>query len=500
MSSARPDAGLPAPPRPAARAGGAGWRSPFGVRLALSYAALFAVSAAVLLGLAYAAYGFVLARQDAAYLRDQLGAVERVYAAGGVDGVRRYAARLQADDRGEEVLIRIAGRGGAVRLLVLPDAWRPGDVGALDGPLGQTPAVIVNARERQTLDVLARRLASGDGLQVGFSSDERDDALEALPRVFPVVAVPLVLLALLGGGVMAARALRPVRRIVATLEAITDTGDVRRRAPVEPERGELADLLRLFNRTLDRVEALVDRLGHTLDDVAHDLRTPLTAVRGTAELALRRDREPEAYRAALARVVEAAEAAQDTLDTVLDVAEAESGALHLDLAPVDLDGLARDVADLYELAASEKNVTLSADLGRGGAVRADAARLRRALANLVDNAVKYTPPGGRVTVTTGRDAGRPGGAEAWVAVRDTGAGIAPDELERVWDRLYRSERTRHERGLGLGLGLARAIAEAHGGRVTAESGVGEGSTFTLALPVDGPGGAASGGAANLSVL
>ena len=474
MSSERPNTpipgagGLGAGPRV-----GATWRSPYGVRLALTYALLFGLSAAALLGIAYAAFGAVLVRQDAAYLRDQTGAVERVYRSDGLAGVRQYAAALKADDRGEEILIRIASSTGEQRLLVLPDAWEPEDVAALDA----APSVIANERERQTLDVLSRQLPSGGNLQVGFSSDERDDALEVLPRVFPWLAVPLVLLALIGGWFMAGLALRPVRHLVGTLEAITATGDVHRRAAVPEAEGELADLLRLFNRTLDRVEALVDQTGGTLDDVAHDLRTPLTAIRGTAELALSRDREPEAYRTALARVVEATEAAQGTLDTVMEAAEAEAGALVLDLDPLDLDALARDVADLYELVASDKNVALELLSGDAGTVQGDARRLRRALANLVDNAVKYTPSGGRVELATGRDE-----AGAWVAVADTGVGIEARDLPRVFDRLYRAEATRHERGLGLGLGLARAIAEAHGGSLAVESAPRKGSRFTLHVP------------------
>ena len=285
-----------------------------------------------------------------------------MYAQDGLAGVRRYAAALQADDRGEEILVRVTDAGGALRLVVLPDAWEPGDLAALDGPPAGAPATLDNARENQTLDMLTRALApDGSGwLQVGFTSDERDDTLEALPRVFPFVAVPLVLLALLGGWFMASRALRPVRRLVGTLEAITATGDVHRaRARRAGARASWRTCSGLFNRTLDRVEALVGQLGGTLDDVAHDLRTPLTAIRGTAELALSRDRQPDEYRNALARVVEATEAAQGTLDTVMEAAEAEAGALALDLAPLDLDALSRDVADLYDLVADEKGVALA---------------------------------------------------------------------------------------------------------------------------------------------
>jgi len=179
-------------------------------------------------------------------------------------------------------------------------------------------------------------------LQVGLNSDERDDVLEAFPRVFPFLAVPLLLLAVLGGVVMARHALRPVRQLVGTLEAIAATGDVRERAPTAEAGGEFADLGGLFNRMLDRIEGLVDRLRATLDDVAHDLRTPLTAIRGTAELALQRDRDAEAYRSALARIAEGAGAAETTLTTVLDAAEADAGALRLDRQWLDLDTIAAD--------------------------------------------------------------------------------------------------------------------------------------------------------------
>lgn len=473
MSSGRPER------RPLASTAGVLRRNPLGVRLTLGYALLFALSAVTLFGLAYGVLGAYLRQQDEAFLHDQLRAVEAVYERDGLAGVRRHAAALQADDRGEEVLVRVADADNETRFLSLADEWEPGDLGALTERLPREGARIEiwNDREQQDLDVLTRRLPTGDVLQVGINSDERDDVLEAFPRVFAFVAVPLVLLALLGGWFMASRALRPVRQLVSTLEAIAATGDVRRRAPTASVQGEFADLFRLFNRMLERIEALVGRLRDTLDDVAHDLRTPLTALRGTAELALQRDREPEAYRTALARVVEASGSASATLDTVLDVAEAEAGALSLDLEPTDLDAVVADVADLYGLVAEGEDVVLAVEPGGAGTVRADGRRLRRALANLVDNAVKYTPPGGRVTLTTGRE---PGGA--WVAVRDTGVGITPEELPLVWDRLYRSERTRHERGLGLGLSLARAIVEAHGGRVTAESAEGEGSIFTVFLP------------------
>ena len=473
MSSASPE-----PPRPVARVQAAWRRNTLGLRLTLGYALLFALSAAVLFGLIYALLGQILREQDEAFLRTQLRVIAEAYTADGLAGVRRQAAALRGDDRGEEVLIRVAGADGGTALLVPPDEWEPSDLAPLEGrPAHEERFVLWNEEEGQEAVVLTLRLPDGALLQVGMSSDERDDVLESFPRVFVVVTLPVLLLALLGGAFMAHRALRPVRRLTQTLEAIVATGDVRERAPAPEAQGELADVFRLFNQTLDRIEALVAHLGGTLDAIAHDLRTPITRLRGTAELALQNARDADAYREALAQALDAAEAVTATLDTIMDVAEAEAGALPLHVAPVPLADLAADVADLYGLVAEERGIALDVEIGDPGVAAVDAGRMRQALANLVDNALKYTPAGGRVVLGVDRDA-----EGVRVTVRDTGPGIAPEELPRIWDRLYRGEASHHTRGLGLGLSLVRAIAAAHGGRVDVASAPGEGTTFTLRLP------------------
>lgn len=458
-------------------------RNTLGLRLTLGYALLFALSAVALFALTYALLGHFLQEQDEAFLQTQLRLVEEAYAQGGVAAVQRHAASLRADDRGEEVLIRIADSANRTRLLVPADEWEPRDLRALERtpPRANVRQRLWHEREDESAEVVTRRLPGGDVLQVGMTSDERDDVLESFPRVFVVISLPLLLLALFGGAFMAYRALRPIRRLVTTLDALVTTGDVRARAPAPDEQGEFAELFRLFNRMLDRIEALVARLRGTLDDVAHDLRTPMTRLRGAAEVALQQERDPEAYRDALARIVEASEAATATLDAIMEAAEAEAGMIRLHREPVAVADLVQSVADLYDLVAEEKAVTFETGVEEAGHASLDRRRMRQALANLVDNAVKYTPPGGRVTVEA-----RYADGATRIAVRDTGVGIGDDELPRIWDRLYRSERTRHERGLGLGLSFVRAIVEAHGGHVAVESEPGSGSTFTVVLPASPP--------------
>jgi signal transduction histidine kinase len=161
----------------------------------------------------------------------------------------------------------------------------------------------------------------------------------------------------------------------------------------------------------------------------------------------------------------------------MDISEAETGTMRLQLEPVNLAELARQAVDLYEDLAEDRRLSIDVDAKEDVWVRGDRSRLRQVLANLVDNAVKYTPAGGRIELRTERD-----GPEAVVTVEDTGTGIAPEELPRIWERLYRGDKSRSERGLGLGLSLVRAIVQAHDGTVTAQSRLGAGSAFQVRLP------------------
>jgi signal transduction histidine kinase len=166
------------------------------------------------------------------------------------------------------------------------------------------------------------------------------------------------------------------------------------------------------------------------------------------------------------------------LDTLMDISEAETGTMRLTLADVPLHSLVAEVAGVYEDVAEDKSITIGTSVEPGLTVRADRDRLRQVLANLLDNAVKYTPAGGRVDL---RALGE--GDAVKIIVADTGPGIAPHDLPRIWERLYRGDQSRTERGLGLGLSLVRAIVTAHNGTVEVQSEAGKGSVFTVRLPI-----------------
>jgi signal transduction histidine kinase len=297
--------------------------------------------------------------------------------------------------------------------------------------------------------------------------------------VLGLVTLSIVIVALTGGWLATHSALQPIRRLTATVRRIIRTGRTDSRVPLAGTHDAIDELTVLFNAMLDRIEGLVTAMRGALDNVSHDLRTPLTRLRGTAEMALASAPDIERYREALAECVEEADRVLVMLNTLMDISEAESGAMQLTREAVALEEVVARAVDLYRDVAEAKGVTLTVSAtDREAIVSGDRTRLEQVAANLLDNAVKYTPPGGRVEVAVGRD-----GSNAQLGVSDTGPGIPPSELPRIWDRLFRGDASRSERGLGLGLSLVKAIVEAHGGTVAVESRPGRGATFTVTLPL-----------------
>jgi signal transduction histidine kinase len=274
------------------------------------------------------------------------------------------------------------------------------------------------------------------------------------------------------------KALRPIGELARATQGVIDSGDLALRVRTRGTGDALDDLAALFNQMLTRQESLVRAMKESLDNVAHDLRTPLARLRAGAELALREADGTPRSQEALAEAIEESDRVLAMMTTLMDITGAETGAMRLDRHVEDLAAIVREAVDLYDIVSSERGVHIVTRLSPGVLVLVDRARMRQACANLIDNAVKYTGSGGRVEVTVLRD-----DDTALIRVLDTGRGIAPEDRSRVWERLYRGDHSRSERGLGLGLSLVKAVIEAHGGRVAVESEVGAGSTFEVRLPI-----------------
>jgi len=327
-----------------------------------------------------------------------------------------------------------------------------------------------------------RQLPSGVTIIVGGDAKEREDILQEFKRIFLGITASVILVGVAVGALLANRALAPVRDLVATVASIS-RGSMSARVPTRGSGDELDELASLFNSMLDRISTLIQGMRDALDNVAHDLRTPLTRAKAVVETALQTKLDARDLREALMDIAEENERIQTTLTTLMDISEAETGTMRLDIRPVDLAGLIEEGAEIYEYLAQEKGIVLATDAPPGLYASADPGRVRQVLANLLDNALKYSKPGGRVSMNGINRDGR-----VLVTVRDEGEGVPASDIPRIFERLYRGDKSRSHRGLGLGLSLVQAVLKAHGGDITVESEVGRGSSFTFSLPAAGQGG------------
>lgn len=318
-------------------------------------------------------------------------------------------------------------------------------------------------------DVILRILRDESGLR-RTQHELADVTLFGLPLA--------VLLAVAGGWFVARRSLAPVGTMAARAGEIT-ASSLSQRLPVANRHDELGQLATVFNATLQRLENSFAELRRFAADASHELRTPLTALQAEGEVALNNARDPEQFRQSIGAMLEEAQRLQDLVESLLTLARAEADQQPLQRVPIELGALTREVSESLRILADEKNQQLTVETEGNITLTADATLLRHALLNLVHNAIRYTPDGGRITIRCSRR-----NQDAVIEVTDTGEGIAPEHHEKVFERFYRVDkaRSRAEGGAGLGLAIAKLAVERHGGRIELQSSVGQGSVFRVVLP------------------
>jgi signal transduction histidine kinase len=423
-------------------------------RWTLAIAGVFVLYTLMLFGFVYLQTAAYMMSENDVLLAEEL----RVFAANTPE--QRLAEiddRLRKDPR----RVKVAGLFGA-------DGHRiSGNIESLPAGLAPdvpTGVVVVRIdggeREMQKVRLAAHPLPSGETLVIGRNIDEIAEIAEIVGRALALGLLPAVVLAVAIGMLLSLRALgrlsdvnRGIQRIVA--------GDLRERLPTRGSDDPFDQLAVSVNRMLGEIEALIHEIAGVGDDIAHDLRTPLTRVR----VRLERGREHAATLAELRAVVDQAIAGLDQalaiVTALLRIAEIEHGRRLEGFGEVALAPLLREVGDLYEPIAEDKRVSLRVDATDEATVRGDRDLLFEAVANLVDNAVKFTPEGGRVELALRRREG-----ETAIRVSDTGPGISEIERGAVTKRFYRSDKSRRTEGLGLGLSLVAAIVNLHGFRFT----------------------------------
>jgi heavy metal sensor kinase len=307
-----------------------------------------------------------------------------------------------------------------------------------------------------------------------------DQALDNFRLIEKECLPLLVLLASLLGYWLSYKSLAPVNRIIQTADQI-GVENLSKRLEVPKAQDELRRLTLTLNAMLARIEKSFQKITQFTADASHDLRTPVAVIRTSAELALRKERSAAEYREALIKILSTSVETSELLENLLSLARADAGALGLELHPLELGEQVRKIKEQALILSAEKDLDFRLETPVAPVwVKADAIALNRLLMILVDNAIKYTPNGGRCEIALSEDSG-----SAQITVTDSGIGITKEDLLHVFDRFYRADRarTRNRRGAGLGLAIARWITDMHGGKIAVQSETGIGSIFTVSLPI-----------------
>jgi signal transduction histidine kinase len=453
------------------------WR-PTSLRLTAWYAAVFFLSSVLLFGLVYYLLSSTVRAQDRRIMTGKIADYANVAQSQGL-GVLLDVIRIEAEHEvSTDFFLRLQDAQGRILAQAVPLWWQDAP-GALPDSLPEGEelrwSVWQRAPGEDVAEVGAHRISGGNVLLVGCDIRDRAELLGNFRTIFLAVILLTGLASVAGGTLMARRTLQPISDLLQTVQIISHDS-LSARVPRRGGGDELGALVELFNAMLDRIETLVKAMREALDNAAHDLRTPITRMRMGIESALQMVEDP-GPRAMLQDCAEDCERMAAMLDMLMDISEVETGVMQLRFERTDLADLVAEAAEMYSYIAEDKGVLLELNLPAGVPALVDRERVRQALANLLDNAVKYTPPGGRVKV--GLDQG---GDWARISVRDTGPGIPAEDLPRIFERLYRGDKSRSVRGLGLGLSLVRAVVVAHGGQVRVESAPGQGALFMVELP------------------
>jgi two-component system, OmpR family, sensor kinase len=337
----------------------------------------------------------------------------------------------------------------------------------------------------ELLRVTVRRSKGEDGedfyVRLGQSLATLQRARKRLLLVLSITLPIALLLSSYGGLVLANQALRPVDRITRAAEEIA-AGDLTKRVPTPAKMDELGRLAATFNYMISRLQAAFERQKQFTSDASHELRTPLAVLRGDIEIALRRQRSAEDYQQTLTSNLEEIVRLSRLVEDLLMLARADSGRVELRCEPLDLGKLCAGMIEYISPLAEQREQTLTYQApAQTVTVNADVQRIKQLLLNLLDNAIKYTELKGAITLSLSTE-----GESAVLRVADTGRGIPPEDLPHIFERFFRRSAKTSDRsapGSGLGLSIVKWIVEAHGGKIEAQSKLGEGTVFTVRLPL-----------------
>jgi heavy metal sensor kinase len=425
----------------------------------------------------------VIRQQTDQGLTSEVRAFSSILSTQGTEAVKRQAF-LEAQAAGEKkIFFRLLYITGQVFSSSNMSYWR--DIGinkrAVDQLLknGVPFFDTIHIPDRKhKIRILYAIIGPGMMLQLGQSMENHTRIIEIFRQVFIFTMAVLFVLAVVVGWFMARRALVGVETVTQTARRISD-GSLEKRVPVGRGVDEIDQLALTFNQMLDRIQKLVTGIKEMSDNIAHDLKSPITRIRGIAEISLTERSSLTDFKSMAGSTIEECDRLLEMINTMLMISKTEAGVGQLDRRQMDIAVVIRDACNLFQSPAHDKNQNLTCDSPETFSIYGDIRLIQRMIANLLDNAIKYTPSNGSIFVGLLRSKD---GRSAVISVQDNGIGISAKDLPHIFERFYRCDPSRTQAGTGLGLSFARAVARAHNGDITVDSTPDKGSKFTIIIP------------------
>jgi heavy metal sensor kinase len=448
-------------------------------RLTLWYAGIFSVSACITFLFFYFLITSAFRDQTDRDLQKQLGVFSQIMATDGIEAVKRFAA-IESQAAGEKkIFYRLMYPTGISFSSSNMSYWR--DIGVsrshieniLGGESHAFETMQIPSRN-QDVRILYSIIGSDIILQLGQSMENETRFVEAFKKIFIITILLLILLSAGMGWFMARRAVSGVEAVTRTARNIS-AGSLEKRVPVKANNDEIDQLATTFNHMLDHVQKLVTGMKEISDNIAHDLKSPITRIRGSAEIGLTTGMTLPEFEQMAASNIEECDRLLDMINTMLMISKTEAGIGEFQSEKVDLARIVHDACELFQPIASDKNIDMTCDVNEPVHIMGDVSMLQRMSANLLDNALKYTASEGTIHITVGWESVD----RAVMTVKDTGIGISEEDLPHIFDRFYRCDPSRSQTGAGLGLSLAKAIVTVHHGTIEVQSEKGRGSTFRV---------------------
>ena len=450
-------------------------------RLTLWYAGIFAVSLVAAFWVFFLMISSISREYTDRELLSELSEFSSLLELNGMDALRTEI-KIEAESEGvNRFFLRLLTPNGDVLVSSDMSSWKYSDIDRtilkqLISDNDHSFKTIAIPGRPHKVRILYGAIGNDIILQMGISLSENEQFLGLLRKLIAAIVVVFTFFAAVIGLFMARHALSGVKEVTQAAQEIS-SNTLERRVSVRGGGVEIEKLAATFNSMLDRINLLINSMGEITDNIAHDLKSPITRMRGIAEMTLATGKSADDFEAMAADIIEECDRLFEMINTMLMISEAEAGTAKFQKRPVDISRVIREACELFLPIAEDKDISLEHKIPAEYQISGDVQRIQRMVANLLDNALKYTQSGGTITVLLSGDE-----KQVVVSFRDNGVGISEDDLPHIFDRFYRCDQSRSQTGSGLGLSLALAIARSHGGNITAMSSPKNGSIFSITLP------------------